>query len=72
VERVDRRDELHHVRLVARLALLTREQRGQFVEPVDDHLRRAAHVAAAFLERQLRPERLHTRDVVDHGLDLLG
>ena len=40
------------------------------VELVEDHLRRAAHVARAVGERQLRPERLDRGDVVDDGLDL--
>ena len=39
---------------------------------VDDHLRRAAHVAPAVVERELRPERLDLGDVVDDPLDLLG
>ncbi len=72
VERVDRRQQLHHVGLVARLALLAREQLGELVELVDQHLRGAAHVARAVLERQLRPEGLHLGDVVDDGLDLVG
>ena len=71
-QRVDRRQQLHHVRLVQRLALLAREQLGQLVDLVDDRLRRAAHVAGAVGERQLGPERLHARHVVDHRLDLGG
>ena len=43
----------------------------QLVEVVDDHLRRAAHVARAVGERELRPERLDLGDLVDDRLDLL-
>ena len=72
VERVDRRQELHHVRFVARLALLARKEVRELVERVDDHLRRAPHVARAVLELELRPERLHLGHVVDHRLHLVG
>ena len=58
-------DSLQH------LALLAREQLGQLVDLVDDRLRRAAHVARAVHERQLRPERLDARHVVDDRLHLL-
>ena len=71
-QRVDRRQQLHHVRLVARLALLAREQLGELVDLVDDRLGGAAHVARAIGQRQLRPEGLHARHVVDDGLDLVG
>ena len=52
-----------------RLALLAAEQLGEIVELVDDRLRRAAHVARAVGQRQLRPEGLDARDVVDDGLN---
>ena len=54
------------------LALLAREQLGELVDLVDQRLGRAAHVARAVHERELRPEGLHARHVVDHGLDLVG
>src|SRR5947209_7063866 len=45
---------------------------SELVDLVEDRLRRAQHVARAAGERQLRPERLDRRDVVDDRLDVAG
>ena len=65
VQRVDRRQDLHRERLVARLALLVGDQVADRVGLVEQHLRGALQVAGAVGERQLRPERLHLGDRVD-------
>ena len=72
MQRVDRRDQLHHVALGDRLALLARQQLGDLLDVLDQHVGRAPHVASAVGERELGPERLHLGDVVDHRLHLLG
>ena len=70
VQRVDRRQDLHRERLVARLALLGDDQVADLVGLVDQHLGGALQVAGAVAQRQLGPERLHLGDLVDHRLDV--
>ena len=72
VQDVDRRDDLHRVALGDRLPLLAREQLGDLVELLDQHVGRLAQVAGPVGERQLGPEGLHLGDVVDDRLDLSG
>ena len=57
-QRLDRRQQLHVLGLGARPALLARDELDELVELVDERLRRAAHVARAVGEPQLRPQRL--------------
>ena len=71
-QRVDRRQDLHRERLVARLALLADDQVADLVGLVDQHLGGALEVARAVGERQLRPERLHLGDGPDDRVDRVG
>ena len=72
MESVDGRQELHRVGLEPRLSLLAREQLGDLVGLVEEHLRRAAQIARAVRKRKLRPEGLNVGDVVHDRLHLVG
>ena len=65
LERLDRREQLHDLRLGARPALLGDDEVGQLVELVDDRLGGAGHVAGAVAEAQGRPQRLHAGGLLD-------
>ena len=70
-QRVDRRQQLQRGDLGARPALLAGDHLEQLVEVVDHRLGHAAHVAAAVLDAQQRPQRQHLGDLVDDLVDLL-
>ncbi len=71
-QRVDGGDQLHHVALGDRLALLAGEQGGDLLHVADQDVGGASHVARAIGERELRPEGLHGGDLVDDPLNLIG
>ena len=70
LQRLDRGQDLHHLDLGARAALLAGDQLDQLVELVDHRLRRARHVARAVLDAQDRPQALDLRRAVDGGGDV--
>ena len=71
-QRVDRRQDLHRERLVARLALLADDQVADVVRLVDQDLRGALEIPPPVLQSELSPEGLNLGDRVDDALDLIG
>ena len=72
LQRIDRRQQLHRERLVARLALLGDEQVADLVALFEQHLRCALQVAPPLFERQMRPRRLQFCNCRDDVLHLPG
>jgi hypothetical protein len=70
LQRLDRRQQLHDLRLCARAPLLGAEQLRELVELVDQRLCRARHIPRAIARPERGPERLHGRGLLDGGGDV--